>query len=215
MTVIPFNTEYGQIIGLEVLPASDGSGAYVLVVRLDNANIDIGTVSVAQTYNVTPPVLGNGDMIGFQSDVNGNLKVNIAAFEEGVSIGTVSQGEPGDIPWPVAVESLPSLPAGTNSIGGIYQTPTSSASFAITPGSSSELESAHVLKESGGNLYSVYINTTSVSGYLMTFNATAVPPDGSVTPVEAIPVGASSIGTINFTGGPPDHYSNGIVVVFS
>ena len=41
----------GTIIPLEVVPATDGSGTYVLVVSLQNANIDVGTVDVALNYN--------------------------------------------------------------------------------------------------------------------------------------------------------------------
>jgi hypothetical protein len=249
MAAIPVNTALGQIIGLDVVPASDGSGNYVWVVRLDNADIEIGTVDVNQTYHVTPPILSNGDTVGFQSDVNGNLKVNIAGAEVNATIGTVNQGEPGNIPWPVAVASIqagsntigainqgvggssawkvdPShvtspvslaaeLPAGTNVIGGTLTAATASSAFAITPGASSALETGHVLKASAGNLYSLYVMTTSVAGFLMTFNAISVPADGPVTPVECIPVGPNSIVAVGVDGSPPDHYSAGIVAVFS
>lgn len=189
MASIPVNTEYGQIIGLEVLPASDGSGNYVWVVRLDNADIEIGTVDVKQTYNVTPPVVENGGTIGFQSDVNGNLKVNLA--------------------------SLPELPAGSNVIGAISVAPTSSSSFALTPGSSSQLENSHIIKAGPGNLYSLYVITQAVGGYLMTFDSATVPPDGPVSPVECVPVSPNSIVGISADGSPADHYSTGIVAVFS
>ena len=84
---------------------------------------------------------------------------------------------------------------------------------AITPGSSAALEGSHVLKASAGSLYSLYC-LASVAGYLMTFNATTVPADGAVTPVECIPVGAGQVASIDF-GAAPDAYSTGIVAVFS
>lgn len=108
-----------------------------------------------------------------------------------------------------------SLPAGTNEIGGVFAAPTSSNSFAITPGSSSALETSHVLKSSAGNLYSLNCTTTSASGYLMTFNAVSVPADGTVAPLYCIPVPAGSAVSISFSGAPPDAYSTGIVAVFS
>jgi hypothetical protein len=115
----------------------------------------------------------------------------------------------------VAVTSLPAVPAGTNVIGGVLPAPSSSSSIAITPGSSSALEASHVLKASAGNLYSLYVMTTSTAGYLMTFNAISAPSNGAVTPVECIPVLASSYAIVDFADAPPDRYSTGIVAVFS
>lgn len=314
----------GTIIPLEVVPAADGSGTYVLVVSVQDASIAVGS-----TYNLDPPVLTDGEATGFQSDINGNLKVDIARpLPAGTStIGAINQGAPGSSAWkvdpsgvtsPVTVASLPlpanaaketggnlatlataqgnagsgiseptggsgilgwlsgiynklsgsivvtgtfwqatqpvsaaSLPlptgaatsagqstiisdlvtinttlgspfqdggalgASTNTIGGVLSAPTSSSSFAITPGSSSELEASHVLKSSAGNLYSVYVVTSSVGGYLMTFNATDIPADGPVSPVECVPVLANSIVSLSIDGSPPDNYSIGIVAVFS
>lgn len=271
MTAIPVSGSSGTIIPLEVTPATDGSGNYVLVVSLQNPEIDVGTVNIALTYNNNPPLLGNGDQVGFQGDTHGNLKVNIAASEPGVSFGAVDQGAAGSSAWkvdpsgvtsPVSIEALPELPAGSNTIGavtanagtnlntsalalenggnletlagtvadgrvqvalpagenvigGTLPAPTSSSDFAIIPGSSSALEAGHVLKASPGNLYSLYVMTTSDAGYLMTFNATSIPGDGAVNPVECIQIPANSAAAISFDGSPPDYYSDGIVAVFS
>ena len=173
MTSIPVNGLSGTILGLEVVPAADGSNNLVPVVQVQNASdITLGSV----TFTGELPAGTN-------------------------TIGKVTLAE--------------ELPPGTNTIGGTFPTPTASAGFAITPGSSSILEASHVLKAAPGNLYSLYVITTSVSGYLMTFNSTTVPPDGPVTPVECIPVGRHSIAGIGVDGSPPDHYTNGIVAVFS
>lgn len=266
MASIPVPGQTGTIIPLEVVPASDGSGTYVLVVALQDAEIDVGTVNIALTYNLDPPVLENTEQTGFQCDINGNLKVTVAdplpignnvigavsvtgSLPSGSStIGAVNQGVGGVSAWkvdpsgvtsPVAVESLPSLPAGTNAIGtvaqgapggtawpvsltagsntigGTFQVPTSSSNAAITPGASSALEAGHVLKSSPGNLYSLYVLSTEIDGYLMTFNATSIPTNGVVDPVECLPVYAGSSASIDFTGTLPDRYSVGIVAVFS
>lgn len=224
MSSIAVPGQSGTIIPLEVIPASDGSGTYVLVVALQDPEINVGTVDVALTYNLNPPVLHNGDTTGFQADINGNLKVALAQTTGSTTIGTVNQGVGGASAWavdpsgvtsPVAVEAMPSLPAGTNAIGGVYQAPTSSASFALMPGSSPSWESSRIIKASGGNLYNLNIVTGAVPGFLMTFDATSVPDDGPVNPIECVPVAANSFAAIRTDGMPPDHYSDGIVVVFS
>lgn len=85
----------------------------------------------------------------------------------------------------------------------------------ITPVVSAAAEASHLIKAAPGNLYSLYVTTsTSSAGYLMTFNAVSVPPDGAVTPVECVYVPTSGTVSINFDG-PPDIYSRGIVAVFS
>jgi hypothetical protein len=203
MTSIPVPGQTGQIIPLEVVPATDGSGTYVLVVALQDPEIDIGTVDVALTYNDPPPLLQPSETTGFQSDNTGNLKV------------TVSQPLPIGSNFIGAVGVSGALPAGSNAIGGTYAAPTASSSFALTPGSSSQWEVSHVLKSSAGNLYELYLVTGSVGGFLMTFDLEVVPPDGPVTPIECVPVAANSFVTIRSGGSPPDHYSNGIVAVFS
>jgi hypothetical protein len=114
-----------------------------------------------------------------------------------------------------SANSMPVVVASDQSALSVYSAPTSSSSLAITPGSSSALEASHVLKASAGNLYSLYVATTTAAGWLMTFNATSAPADGSVTPVEAIQIPAGSAAAISFDGAPPDYYSTGIVAVFS
>lgn len=199
MVSIPVRGQSGTILGLEVVPAADGSGNLVPVVHLDNPDIIVGEVDVTTTYHTVAPVINDGQTAPLQSDVRGNLKVNIAASEAGAINATFSG----------------SLAAGSNTIGGTYAAPTASASFAIIPGSSSVLESSHILKAGPGNLYSLYVVTGSVGGFLMTFNSTTVPADGPVTPVECIPLSPHSLVAINAEGALPDHYSTGIVVVFS
>jgi hypothetical protein len=115
------------------------------------------------------------------------------------NIGAVNQGEGGSSAWKVDPSGVTSpvslttgLPAGTNTIGGVFQVPSASSAVAITPGASSDLEAGHVLKASTGNLYSLYMLSTTIDGYLMTFNATSIPPDGAVDPIECLPVYAGT-----------------------
>jgi hypothetical protein len=92
---------------------------------------------------------------------------------------------------------------------------TSSSVGGITPIVSSAAEGSHVLKSSGGNLYSLYVTTGGTAGYIMTFNAASVPADGAVTPVECVQIPANSTVSVSFINGPADVYSTGIVAVFS
>jgi len=91
-----------------------------------------------------------------------------------------------------------------------------SASFGLTPIVSSAAEASHVLKSlPDGVLYSLYVTTGATAGYLMTFNATSVPADGAVTPVECVIAPANSTVAVTFGSGPPDSYPVGITAVFS
>ena len=66
----------------------------------------------------------------------------------------------------------------------------------------------------GQPLLSLYVTTGATAGYVMTFNATGAPADGTVTPIECVMAPANSTVSISFDG-PPDIYSIGIVAVFS
>jgi hypothetical protein len=92
---------------------------------------------------------------------------------------------------------------------------TASVTNGIIPGASSASEGSRVIDVGQHSLYSLYVTTGAVPGYLMTFNARSIPADGSVAPVECLPVAANSRAGIDYGFGPPDSYLDGIVVVFS
>lgn len=109
------------------------------------------------------------------------------------------------------------IPAGTNIIGGVFTSPTSSSSAGITPIVSAALESNHVIKAGPGNLYSAYITTGAVGGYFLVSNTTTAPSasGAAIAPiacVQAPPMQTVSIGGV---GGPPIVASTGITLVFS
>jgi len=89
------------------------------------------------------------------------------------------------------------------------------AGNAITPVVSTAAESGHVLKTASGNLWGVTVTTAATPGYLMTFNAVAVPGDGAVTPINCVAVAANTTVSISFAGGPAEAFSTGISVAFS
>lgn len=86
---------------------------------------------------------------------------------------------------------------------------------AATPIVSTSLEGSHVLKASKGNLYSLYVYNAGSAAFLMTFNATSLPANGAVTPIQCIPVAAANYQYINFAPTPPEYYSTGIVAAIS
>lgn len=95
----------------------------------------------------------------------------------------------------------------------------SSSSYGITPIVGGSAVSTLQLKNGAGNLYSVYANS-SVSGYLMVFNTTTTPTNGSTTAGTASGnmvecVGPSTQPFISNLPGPPDVYSVGIYAAFS
>ncbi|MGH7044952.1 MAG: hypothetical protein ACREE2_01010 [Stellaceae bacterium] len=84
----------------------------------------------------------------------------------------------------------------------------------IMPTVSAIPEASHLIKAAPGNLYSLYVTTGDIAGYVMTFNADQAPADGAVAPVECVIAPADSTVSITFDG-PPDIYSIGIVAAFS
>ncbi len=85
--------------------------------------------------------------------------------------------------------------------------------YAIAPANSSAVEGSHVIKSSAGTLYGVSVTTGATAGFLMIFNATSAPSDGSVTPAACYELQANQTTAVNFT--PPAAYSTGITAVFS
>lgn len=102
-------------------------------------------------------------------------------------------------------------------IGRRTAAPSSELIDALTTVASSALEASHILKGSQGNLYYLTVDIGAASGYLLLFDAAAVPADGAVLPVYAIPIASNgTLGylTLDWTM-PPVHFANGIVAVFS
>jgi hypothetical protein len=84
---------------------------------------------------------------------------------------------------------------------------------ALAPVVTSVAASSLVLKSSGGNLMSLAVCATTVSGYLMLFDATSAPADGTVTPKWVQNVYANAGGTWSWQNGLV--FATGIVAVFS
>lgn len=97
--------------------------------------------------------------------------------------------------------------AGCPSLSPCYQ-------YQATPVNSSTTEANHVLKTSAGTLFGLSV-TSSVSGYVLIYNATSAPTDGAVTPIACYYL-SSGPGTLGIAFTPfPLKFSTGITVVFS
>lgn len=93
------------------------------------------------------------------------------------------------------------------------QAPTASAGTAITPNPTTVAAGSLVIKGSAGNLYGLNVTTGGSAGYVMLFNATSAPADGTVTPIKTYVVAANA--TIEQGWSPPLRFSTGITAVFS
>ncbi len=81
--------------------------------------------------------------------------------------------------------------------------------------SSASAEASHTV--TGGHRVLLVFGQSSGAGYLMTFDASAVPADGAVTPKECIPltqVGSVYVGWHEMTV-VPDNYGSGLSVAIS
>ncbi|HXJ24637.1 MAG TPA: hypothetical protein VNH17_03005 [Streptosporangiaceae bacterium] len=106
-------------------------------------------------------------------------------------------------------------------IGGVFvpydiEVPSTEPSAGIVPTPSAAYEVARVLKASPGNVYSVYAyNPTVTPGFLLLLNAATIPGDGAVTPLAIAVLPGGGEANIDFSAGPPAHFSVGIVAVLS
>lgn len=92
--------------------------------------------------------------------------------------------------------------------------PSQAPAIGIIPVVTSTLTPGLIIKAAPGNLYSVVV-TGQTAGFLMTFNATTVPADGAVTPLDCVVVPANSTVSVNYGPSPPEVFTTGIVAVLS
>lgn len=129
---------------------------------------------------------------------------------------------------PLGSSSNATIGAGTAIIGkiGIDQTtpgstngvniaPSNGSGIAITPTVSSAAGSNLVVCSAACNLWSAYATTGATGGYFMSFNATSLPSNGAVTPIDCVQAPANTTQSLSLGSGPPDRYSTGVTLGFS
>lgn len=223
------STNEAQINGITPLMGNGitGTGSQRVTIASDNTPFH----SIIDTGSTTAVTQATGSNLHAVLDAGAAVIGHVIADTGSTTAVTQATGtnlhaviDSGTITAVTAITNA--LPAGTAILGkvGIDQTtdittngveiaPTSGAAAGIAAVVSSTLETGHVLKNAAGNLYGVEVVTTSVAGYLLVFNATAVPAAGAVTPVAACYAGAFGTCALNFM--PPLVMSTGISVAFS
>lgn len=112
----------------------------------------------------------------------------------------------------VAGGAVPTLGTG---IQGVAFAPTATAAAAIAPVVSSAAEASHVLKASPGNLYGFHASTGATAGYILVYDATSAPSNGTVTPVMCMAIPATSTMGMSPGANMPILFATGITIVFS
>jgi len=155
---------------------------------------------------------------------------NITQFG-GVALSTGTGASGTGIPRvTVSNDSTVGLVAGAAAIGSVLQTTPTTVPFTtaeqgsaastvgITPATASA-SAGIVVKASAGNLYGGYAtNQTATAGWLIAYNATAVPGTGALTAasvLDCVPLPASANASVNYGPGPPEAFSTGIVLLVS
>lgn len=104
--------------------------------------------------------------------------------------------------------------AGTSADPSFFvQQPVTTAPAAVTSNQTNAAAGTLVVKASAGNLYGFEICTGAQAGYLMVFDATSAPADGTVTPrlVYAVAANTSFARQVTY----PFRCATGITLVFS
>lgn len=112
--------------------------------------------------------------------------------------------------------ALVDVPGGlTTGVGtlAVETVPSGVAPVAIAPAPTAALASSKVFKASAGNLFSLNVAATTVSGFALLFDAASLPANGAVTPVRAWAINAGQ--TIDLSFDPPLRLGTGITVGFS
>lgn len=204
-----------------------GTAANPMVVSSSGGSQTSPTI-VGGEYNSTLPTLSNGQTDAIQLDSSGNLRVRLAASAltgvDGVNNAALANVLLANEASSAAARLMAFAPfvfngstwdraRGDTTGAFIVETPTGSASNALTVSATSAVASSLVLKASAGNLYGYNIVAGASAGYLMIFNATSAPADGAVTPTLCIPVAANAGLERQFA--KPLRFTTGITMVFS
>jgi hypothetical protein len=177
-----------------------------------NAGTNLNTSTLATSANQT-----NASQKSQLVDGSGNVATTQQANGH-VAVDTVINDVSGN-----RLNGLTTGTFGTPStqVVSVITAPSSSAVVGITPVVGGSAISSLVLKASTGNLYGIYAECSSAC-WLMVFNSTTVPSNGSTTAgvasgnlVECIPILANSSGSITYAPGPPAIYSVGMTAAIS
>lgn len=215
-----------------VQPTASNLNAQVQGVDAVGATVTAKSVSVGGEFNTTPTVITNGQ--------KGNIQLNASSEIVSQLVG-VSNGGADGLANTLAFAGLTTAPAsqrlfastsylfnaslwdrprsiqGADGTGlgvvAMHESPNSNVNAGIVPQVTSTVASSLVAKASAGNLYALNVVSGASQGYVMLFNATSAPADGTVTPTKVWVLAANS--SLNFEFSPPIRLSTGITLVYS
>ncbi|MDT7951707.1 MAG: hypothetical protein RQ966_09400 [Acetobacteraceae bacterium] len=191
-----------------------------------SATLSVGLASpLPAGSNVIGGVTGSGNFTIAPQGATGAAPVANPLSVSGIDANGLKQhfrtdtfGAPADAAWSSGSGSLVAL--GKAMVAAQQATTAAVTSSSIVPPSptfvqTTAIAASLVLKSAPGSLYACYATTGSVAGWLMLFDATAVPANGSVAPKECIycPANATTEVELPFLTAEP--FATGITAVFS
>lgn len=160
--------------------------------------------TVVSSCGTPPTTYAAGQNKANLQDTNGYQCTN------GTVSGTVSLGSGTEVIGKVGIDQTT---AGTSN--GVIAIPSSAAAAGVAPTSTTALAANLVAKASAGNLYSFEVAADStLSGgawWLMVYDATSAPADGSVTPAKCYAL-ASGTTRLSEVFRQPIYFATGIVL---
>ena len=190
-----------------------------------------GTLSVGITTalpagtNTLGAVTGSGTFTMVGQGATGVAPVGASVAVSGVDgaglkqyIRTDTFGTPADAVWSAGNGSLVSLAKAL--VAAQQATTAAITSSSLVPPSpvfaqSAALASNLVLKAAAGSLYACYVTTGPTAGFLMLFDATSMPANGTVAPKNCIYCPANATTEIELPFLTVEPFSNGITAAFS
>lgn len=160
-----------------------------------------GGLSIQQIYNGTTTDLAREVANGTNSVGTGIAAVGLLAQFDDATVTAITEN------------SFGNLRMSADHVLYTSQAPTTSVGTAIVPSSTTVAASSIILKASAGNLYGINAVSGGSAGYVMLFNATSAPIDGTVTPLKCYVLAANSSLELEYT--PPIRCGTGMTLVFS
>ncbi|MGI4807426.1 MAG: hypothetical protein ACRYF2_04875 [Janthinobacterium lividum] len=173
----------------------------------------LGAVTGAGTFTVVGQGVTGVAPLGASVAVSG---VDGAGLKQYVRTDTF--GTPTDAAWSSGSGSLVSL--GKALIAAQQATTAAVTTSSLVPPSPTFVQTAAsssnlLLKATAGSLYACYVTTGSTAGFLMLFDATSVPPNGTVAPKDCVYCPANATTEIEFPFLTVEPFSAGITAAFS
>ena len=197
------------------------SAPTTVVVPLNFNGSQINTVQVAATGGAS------GLAFSFQANSNSGTTDYLTLGSDvcvNQPVATPASGLSGDGHWRCNVSGYANFQVNVTAVGSGTETFKVSGSMANEPNqptaavpvaTATAVEASHVLTAGPGNFLGVVVTSGATAGYVMIFNATTAPADGTVAPVYWAWLPANQTVSLGGGTGVPPYFSTGIVAVFS